>query len=260
VRADFLTLTEEPTIATGDPTPPITDPEPAEPTPPTTDYELKMDIDNTDQQQYLYLIDYANSVKYKISTLLDTIDQYDKLSDSNKTNLGTIAGQKLAIILLVILCCILIAALVYLFFRLHETKDDAIYRPSPRAPFQRKEEKPMMDKRKVMQTMTGANSASKIPVKSPTSQATATGTQAPKPRGAQAPRPQAGQAPRPQTGQAPRPQTGQTSRPPMNQKPRQQTANRIQNEQPLGWKSKNFMADDDEFEFEFLPIDTPDQK
>ncbi|MDR0963476.1 MAG: SH3 domain-containing protein [Clostridium sp.] len=297
VRSDFLTLAEEPTIATGEPTTPGTEPEPNQPTTPMVEYELAIQAD-PEGEEHLYLLDYANGSKYKVNDLLTSMEQNKKNYEQLTINASTVAGQKIAIIILVTICCLLVAVIVYMIYHLHELKDDSIYPPSPRAPFQHKEgNKLTTENRKVMQTVAATNSTQKTPIKqsSPTGsqprpqggqaarpqggqtprpqggQAARTqGGQAPRPQGGQASKPQSGQTPRPQGGQTTRPQSGQTTRPQSGQTPRPQggqtprpqggQTSGSQADQVPGWKSKNFMADDDEFEFEFLPIDTTDQK
>ena len=69
----------------------------------------------------------------------------------------------------------------------------------------------------------------------------------------------AGQGARPVAGQQARP-AGQTGRPVTPQVDR--PARPVQNggNQDPGWKSKNFMSDDDEFEFEFLNWDGDEEQ
>jgi uncharacterized protein YgiM (DUF1202 family) len=286
IRGDFITLSGEVAPAGTEPAPEPEVPAQTE----TKDYDTELVEDSETGEYDWYLLDRAEGYQYKVDVLLQAAENYETNYNDLIESKKTVGSQRIAIVLLVILVGVLMFGIVISFFKLRDAKDEPLFHQmsKPQKPAGRPKEnrRPEVRPGKVMQTVGGSPKAPsqpstpKPPVR-PGARPSGSGVPGGKPAGAQngarPVRPQGGaQAPgRPTTNGASggaqstpsgRPTPPPTSRPmpggrqapggkpAQTQRPQSNTGG-----QAPGWKSRNFMADDDEFEFEFLNMDNTDK-
>jgi uncharacterized protein YgiM (DUF1202 family) len=273
IRSDFLTLSGETAPET---TEPAVEPEtPA--VPETKAYDTQLLEDATTGAYAWYLMDNDNNIQYKVDDLFEAVkanaDNYTLLEKSR----STVGTQMIAIILLVILAGFLMLTATFLFFKLRDAKEEPFLHQAqkPQRPVARPrdEKKTEVKPGKLMQTVGGT---AKQPVRQTTQNPTGRpagnlqkpvgGGTRPIPGGSK-PMKQ-GQAPQ-VPGRTPTKPSAAASQPVRTGEPIQTSVNRpapAQRTQPQtgqqspNWKSRNFMADDDEFEFEFLNWDGTDKR
>jgi len=299
IRSDFTTVKpEELTVYTEEPPaeePPAEEP-PAEeePAPAATEgYGTVL------QNGQWMLIDYEGihtekpGEGFEIEKLFDGVT---KNADMFKESEKTVKTQKIIIILLVILLVGAAAAITLLIFKVKDMSDAQYFNEVENETLKSRGTRPQGGGQKVMQTVggekqgrsAGTRSAGASQGQRPQGSRSAGASQGQRPQGkrpAGAPQGQRPQGSRPAGGsQGTRPagNQGQTSqgaqgqpRPAQGARPagapqgqqrpaaqgqRPQGNRPAQNQQSPGWQSKNFMADEDEFEFEFLNYDGDDQK
>lgn len=120
VRSDYLTLAGEPVPAgQGEPQEGGSQGgEPQEPAAPTKEYDTQQ------QNGVWYLLDYNAGEQYDITQLIGAAKtNYENYQES----LGTIKGQKIAIIILVVLLVLAILAATLLFFKIRDVMDEAYF-------------------------------------------------------------------------------------------------------------------------------------
>jgi hypothetical protein len=203
--------------------------------------------------------------QYKIDDLKKAVEDNAKNYQDLEKSRKTVGSQRIAIVLLVILIGVLVFAIVILFFKFRDVKEEPFMHQSPRPqkPIARPREngRPEGKPGKVMQTV-GAAPKAPLP-KPPQKPGARPAGSGPAAGGAARPaRPQGGaQAPVRPTAK-PMPQSnGQPApggRPAPAQRPAPHAGGQAAGQAP-GWKSRNFMAEDDEFEFEFLNWDNPEK-
>lgn len=295
IRSDYATVapdaltpyTEEPPVADN---PPVEEPPVEEPAPAVTDpYDVIM------QNGEWGLVDYEGrqgdpQQVYEIQALFDGVEKNGKLlMDTNKT----VKTQKIIIILLVILLVGAAAAITLLIFKVKDMADAQYFNEVENETIKNRGTRPQGSGQRGTQTAGGrpagtrpAGAAQGQRAQGSRSAGTAQGQrpQGGRPAGtAQGQRPQgsrpagAPQGARPAGSQSQQPGASQGQQRPAAQGARSSGApqgqqrpaaqgqrpqgNRpAQNQQSPGWQSKNFMADEDEFEFEFLNYDGDDQK
>lgn len=254
------------------------------------------DWDTQLQGDSWYLLDMAGQKQYKIDDLFNSIDQITEINAQYDTNQKTISSQKIVIIILVILLVISVAAITLLIFKIKDMMDAADFSNAEEEVARRRVDRPQTGRgqggrpasqggrsqggQKVMHEV----GAEKRPAGKPAAQGGRPAPQGQRPAGQQVrpTAPQAGQNARPakpgegrpaSQGQRPgapksgrpatqgaRPTAPQTGRPaPQVDRPVKPAQNNG-NPQDPGWKSKNFMSDDDEFEFEFLNWDGEEEQ
>ena len=256
------------------------------------------DWDTQLQGDAWYLLDMAGQKQYKIDDLFNSLNQITEINAQYESNQKKISAQKAVIIIMVILLVALAAAVTLLIFKIKDMNDAAYFsgveeetahrrrvdRPQPgrtqggRSAAQGNRPK---NTQKVMHDVGEERKPAARPAGQGTRPASRpAGRPAPqgerpagvqgrpaKPSTAQGGRSTTqGERPTPQggrpTAQGGRP-TAQGGRPtPQVDRPAGRPAKPAQNggEQDPGWKSKNFMSDDDEFEFEFLNWDNDDNQ
>ena len=175
------------------------------------------DWDTQMQGDAWYLLDMAGQKQYKIEDLFNSLNQITEINAQYETNQKKISSQKAVIIILVILLVAAVAAVTLLIFKIKDMNDASYFSGV---------EEETARRRRVDRPQGGR------PV--------TPGQGRPAPQGG---RPTAPQSERP-AQQAGRPVARPTKPVPQSEG----------NQNP-GWKSKNFMSDDDEFEFEFLNWD-----
>ena len=266
-----------------------TDEQPAEDTQTTSkDWDTQM------QGDAWYLLDMAGQKQYKIEDLFNSLNQITEINAQYETNQKKISSQKAVIIILVILLVAAVAAVTLLIFKIKDMNDASYFsgveeetarrrrvdrpqggrpqngRPAPQGG------RPQGGRPQGSQKVMHEVGAERRPASRPTGQGTRPDGR-PAPQGerpiGQTVRPAAPQERRPAPrggrpvtpGQGrPAPQGGRPTAP-QSERPAQQAGRPVarptkpvpqsEGNQNPGWKSKNFMSDDDEFEFEFLNWD-----
>ena len=288
IRSDYVALSGELQAPSAE--------QPAEEQPseeqPADETQTSKDWDTQLQGDAWYLLDMVGQKQYKIDDLFSSIDQITEINAQFETNQKKITSQKVVIIILVIILVALAAAVTLLIFKIKDMNDAAYFsdveeeterrrvdrpqggrtqggrpqggRPAPQGSRPKNTQKVMQDVGEERRPASrpagqGTRPASK-PAARPVSQTARPAAQAAR-TAAQAERPvgQQGRPVKPAAPQGGRP-APQVDRP--VSRPASRPASPVQNggEQDPGWKSKNFMSDDDEFEFEFLNWDNDDDK
>ena len=262
--------------------------QPAEEQPADDTQTSSKDWDTQLQGDAWYLLDMVGQKQYKIDDLFSSIDQITEINAQFETNQKKITSQKVVIIILVIILVALAAAVTLLIFKIKDMNDAAYFsdveeeterrrvdrpqggrtqggrpqggRPAPQGSRPKNTQKVMQDVGEERRPASRPAGQGTRPV---SKQAASPIAQTARPA-AQAARP-AARAERPvgQQGRPVKPAAPQGGRPaPQVDRPVSRPARPVQNggEQDPGWKSKNFMSDDDEFEFEFLNWDNDDDK
>ena len=282
IRSDYVSLSEELTLpgteTGGEGDGQVQEPVPEEP-------EVTKDWDTQLQGTDWYLIDNLTPGQYKIQDMFDSVknnsDLYAQAVKSNKS-------LKAVIIVLVILIIALAGAVTLLIFKIRDMTDSAYFAEVEKETVRRRSADRPQGQRPARPVQGGQRPQGQRPARPVQGGQTSQGQRPVRPaQGGQAPqgqrpvRPaqggQASQGQRPvrpaQEGQTPQGQRpvrpAQEGQAPQGQRPvrpaqteghsapsapaRPDTAgNGAQNP---AWKTKNFMADDDEFEFEFLNWD-----
>lgn len=277
IRSDYVALSGELQAPSAE--------QPAEEQPseeqPADETQTSKDWDTQLQGDAWYLLDMVGQKQYKIDDLFSSIDQITEINAQFETNQKKITSQKVVIIILVIILVALAAAVTLLIFKIKDMNDAAYFsdveeeterrrvdrpqggrsqggrpqggRPAPQGSRPKNTQKVMQDVGEERRPASrpagqGTRPASK-PAARPVSQTARPAAQTARPVG--------------QQGRPVKPAAPQGSRPaPQVDRPVSRPARPVQNggEQDPGWKSKNFMSDDDEFEFEFLNWDNDDDK
>lgn len=251
-----------------------TDEQPAEDTQTTSkDWDTQM------QGDAWYLLDMAGQKQYKIEDLFNSLNQITEINAQYETNQKKISSQKAVIIILVILLVAAVAAVTLLIFKIKDMNDASYFsgveeetarrrradrpqggrpqngRPAPQGG------RPQGGRPQGSQKVMHEVGAERRPASRPTGQGTRPDGR-PAPQGerpiGQTVRPAAPQERRP-APRGGRPVTPGQGRPaPQGGRPVARPTKPVpqsEGNQNPGWKSKNFMSDDDEFEFEFLNWD-----
>ena len=251
--------------------------QPSEEQPAEDTQTTSKDWDTQLQGDAWYLLDMVGQKQYKIDDLFSSIDQITEINAQFETNQKKITSQKVVIIILVILLVAAAAAVTLLIFKIKDMTDAADFSDAEEAALRRRRvDRPQTGRgqggrpapqggrtqggQKVMHEV----GAERRPAGKPAGQG-GRPVQGQRPAGQQArpatqgARPAAPQAGRP-APQGTRPAAPQTGRPaPQVDRPVKPAQNNG-NPQDPGWKSKNFMSDDDEFEFEFLNWDGDEEQ
>ena len=267
-----------------------TEEQPVEEQPEDTQTTSK-DWDTQLQGDAWYLLDMAGQKQYKIEDLFNSIDQITEINAQFDTDQKKLKSQKAVIIVLVILLVFLAAAVTLLIFKIKDMMDAADFSDAEESVRRRRVDRPKTGRpagqssrpqgsQKVMHEVGAERRPTGQGQRSVTGQQTRPTGQGARPAGqgarpaGQSSRPVADQQARP-AGQGARPVAGQQARPagqgarpvaPQSQRSVAPQVDRptrpVQKEgnQDPGWKSKNFMSDDDEFEFEFLNWDGDEEQ
>ncbi len=278
IRSDFVKLS-------GEITPVVQTPDPAQETPaPPAETQEPQAPAVTDKAYDTMLRDDGKWWVYDTATMegwpiLDTVDAGQTNADLYSGSQKTVKTQKIVIIILVFLLVGAGAGVAYLVFRLKDMMDSAYFNQVENETLRRRSAAAAQGGgQRVMHTVgtdkqqaKPAGSQGQRPAGSQgqrpagaQSQKPAgaqgqkpAGAQGQKSAGAQGQKPAGAQGQRPSGAQGQRPAGAQGQKP---QAPNQNNASRPQtkdNQQGQGWQSKNFMSDDDdEFEFEFLNVDS----
>ena len=251
--------------------------QPSEEQPAEDTQTTSKDWDTQLQGDAWYLLDMVGQKQYKIDDLFSSIDQITEINAQFETNQKKITSQKVVIIILVILLVAAAAAVTLLIFKIKDMTDAADFSDAEEAALRRRRvDRPQTGRgqggrpapqggrtqggQKVMHEV----GAERRPAGKPTGQG-GRPVQGQRPAGQQArPATQGARPTAPHAGtpapQGTRPAAPQTGRPaPQVDRPVKPAQNNG-NPQDPGWKSKNFMSDDDEFEFEFLNWDGDEEQ
>ena len=225
------------------------------------------DWDTQLQGDAWYLLDMAGQKQYKIEDLFNSIDQITEINAQFDTDQKKLKSQKAVIIVLVILLVFLAAAVTLLIFKIKDMMDAADFSDAEESVRRRRVDRPKTGRpqggRPAGQSSRPQGSQKVMhevgTERRPTGQGqrSVTGQQT-RPTG-QGARPMAGQQARP-AGQGARPVAPQSQRPVAPRVDRPTRPVQKEGNQDPGWKSKNFMSDDDEFEFEFLNWDGDEEQ
>ncbi len=274
VRQDFVSLAGE--LVPADQVPdesesPDTE-DPVTPEEPVTEPEHK-DFETSLEDEGWYLLDYTTNQKYSIEEIFDTAEKYEELYNQSQAKLKS---MKTIMIILVVMVILLALAATLLFFKIRDMMDAAYFEEVEQETI-RKRQGQRAAARASMPTV-GAGSTRTRPAGS--GQTRPTGNGQARPTGSTQSRqtgsgqqaraagsqtgPAGGSQAKP-TGSTQKTAGSQTSRPEQSASKPEQSASKPaaqssakpaqQNSQNAAWQSKNFMADDDEFEFEFLNWD-----
>ena len=261
--------------------------QPSEEQPAEDTQTTSKDWDTQLQGDAWYLLDMVGQKQYKIDDLFSSIDQITEINAQFETNQKKITSQKVVIIILVILLVAAAAAVTLLIFKIKDMTDAADFSDAEEAALRRRRvDRPQTGRgqggrpapqggrtqggQKVMHEVGAGKPAGQggrpVQGQRPAGQQARPATQGARPTAPQAgrPAPQGTRPAAPQTGrpapQGTRPVAPQTGRPaPQVDRPVKPAQNNG-NPQDPGWKSKNFMSDDDEFEFEFLNWDGDEEQ
>ena len=266
--------------------------QPSEEQPAEDTQTTSKDWDTQLQGDAWYLLDMVGQKQYKIDDLFSSIDQITEINAQFETNQKKITSQKVVIIILVILLVAAAAAVTLLIFKIKDMTDAADFSDAEEAALRRRRvDRPQTGRgqggrpapqggrtqggQKVMHEVGAERRPAGKPAgqggrpvqgQRPAGQQARPATQGARPTAPQAgrPAPQGTRPAAPQTGrpapQGTRPAAPQTGRPaPQVDRPVKPAQNNG-NPQDPGWKSKNFMSDDDEFEFEFLNWDGDEEQ
>ena len=293
IRSDYVALSGELQAPSAEQP---TEEQPAEDSGTDDTQTSSKDWDTQLQGDSWYLLDMAGQKQYKIDDLFNSIDQITEINAQYDTNQKKINSQKVVIIILVILLVISVAAITLLIFKIKDMMDAADFSNAEEEVARRRVDRPQTGRgqggrpasqggrgqggQKVMHEV----GAEKRPAGKPAAQGGRPASQGQRPAGQQVrpAAPQAGQNARPAkpgegrpASQGQRPGTQQNGRPaaqgtrptaPQAGRPAPQVDRPVKpaqnngNPQDPGWKSKNFMSDDDEFEFEFLNWDGEEEQ
>ena len=288
IRSDYVALSGELQAPSAE--------QPAEEQPseeqPADETQTSKDWDTQLQGDAWYLLDMVGQKQYKIDDLFSSIDQITEINAQFETNQKKITSQKVVIIILVIILVALAAAVTLLIFKIKDMNDAAYFsdveeeterrrvdrpqggrsqggrpqggRPAPQGSRPKNTQKVMQDVGEERRPASRPAGQGTRPASRPAGQGTRPASKPAARPVSQTARPVA-QAARPvgQQGRPVKPAAPQGGRPaPQVDRPVSRPARPVQNggEQDPGWKSKNFMSDDDEFEFEFLNWDNDDDK
>ena len=246
VRSDFVTLAGELVPVTAESPEENSAGEEDETGEPEEVIRETKDYDTQLQGEDWYLLNNVEGVQYKISELLAAAQENAKLYQESQK---TVSSQKIAIIVLVVLAAGLGLVVTVLIFKIKDVMDEAYFKAVEKDTMrQRGDGKNKTGSNKnVMHTV--GNRTGAAPQKSGTGNTVSPGgsrDNGAKPAGS-------GSGLKTSVPQYKNPSGAQTK-----QKSREQAVQKTQAQpakQEQGWKSKNFMADDDEFEFEFLNWD-----
>lgn len=271
IRSDYVELSGELTPPVADD--PVVIPPADEPSLPSDDpVVVSKDYETSYDNEKWYLINNVEGVKYAIDDMFNVANQNQQLYADWEKEHKKVKGQKTTIILLVILLIAMGGAIAFLVYKIKDMMDSAYIREVERETIRRRSEsRPQGSNQKVMHTV-GAEKQSGA---KPAQGAKPAGSQPQQARpvnaGAQVSRQANSSAQQGARPAAAQPQQARpiNAKPVGNSQPKQARpanaakpqevkapeAAKADGARNAGWKSKNFMQDDDEFEFEFLHWD-----
>lgn len=281
IRNEYVTLSGELVVPSDEPAQETTtEEEPA--VEETKDWDTQLDDGKW------YLVDNAAGKRYVIDDMFTAVEANKTLYEDAQAK---VKSQKVTVIILVIVLVIALGAIALLIFKIKDMMDEAYFEEVEKETYRRRGEPGSSNSnRKVMQTVgeeqparprntqgqrpasapqgrpaqrpAGAAPQGARPAQRPAGTAPQGARPAQRPAGAapqgarpaQAGAPQGARPAQRPTGAAPqaRPAQRPTEAASQAQTQNRPTAQAGGGAQNPGWKAKNFMADDDEFEFEFL--------
>lgn len=275
IRSDFVELSEELTPYV-EPDTGVEPPEGSET--PDSEPEMSKDYETVYQDGAWYLVETAANKGYVIDDMFDMISQSTANKNAYEESEKTVKTQKIWIIILVILLVVAVGAVAFLVFKIKDMMDSAYFNEVEKETLRKRN--PQGD-RKVMQSVGGdrrgtaqgqrpAVARPSAPGPRPTGtaqgQRLAGGPQSQRPSGSpQSQRPSGTPQGQQRPAGASQSQSADNSGQGQRSSGAPQGQNRQSKQQPKpsgsqGWKSKNFMAnEEDEFEFEFLNHDGDDE-
>ncbi len=253
VREDFVTLEGELLPPATNPVEPeapeVTDPVEPEPTPPPE----QKDYDTKKYEDGWYLMDYTGEqgVRYLISDLYESTANYKKLREEGDAQMKS---MRIIMIILVVAVILLALTATLLFFKIRDMMDAAYFEEVEKETVRKRQGQRSSGKADMPTGGTGSRSGGSGQSRpAGNGQSRSGGSSQARPSGTGQSRPAgSGQARPSGTGQSRPAGSGQA-------RPAQQPAGRQQErpaarENPSG-QARNFLADDDEFDFEYLNWD-----
>ena len=240
IRSDFTNVkSEDLTPYTEEP--PADEPGAEEPPEVTEPVETKA-YDTLFQDGTWILVDNEAGEGYEIQKLFDGVTQNANLYEESQKSVKT---QKVVIIILVILLIGAAAAVTLLAFKIKDMADTQYFNEVERETMKRRGTRPQGGGQRVMSAAGGERQGGR-----PAGSAQGQRPQGSRPAGTSQGQPrQAAQGQRPAGTSQGQPRQAAQGQRPAQQSPKSGAS---QGQPNPGWQSKNFMADDDEFEFEFL--------
>lgn len=264
IRSDYTNVKEE-DLTPSTEEPPTDEPNTDEPQEVEEPVEVKA-YDTIFQDGAWILVDNEAGEGYEIQGLFDGVTQNADLYEKSEK---TVKTQKVVIIILVMLLVGAAAVITLLIFKVKDMSDAQYFSEVERETMNRRGTRPQGGGQRVMSTAGGERQgrpAGSSQGQRPQGNRPAGSTQG-QPRQASQGQPrQVAQGQRPAGAAQGQPrQAAQGQRPASStqgQRPAQQSSQSRahQGQQSPGWQSKNFMADDDEFEFEFLNYEGDEEK
>lgn len=261
IREDFVSLE-------GELTPPVTDPvepevptdpvDPVEPEPTPTpvqkDYDTQYYEPGEDEVGGWYLLDYSSGQRYLITQLFETNQKNKTLYEEGQAQLKT---MRIIMIILVVAVILLALTATLLFFKIRDMMDAAYFEEVEKETMRTRQGQRSGGKASMPTVGASGNRSSAA---RPASQKTTAGQSQQRPAGSSQQRTSSGQSqqkPGP-AGQKPRP-AGNGQQRPAGSRPQnrgtQQERPVSREQQNASRPAKNFVADDDEFDFEYLNWD-----
>lgn len=264
IREDFVSLE-------GELTPPVTDPvEPEVPTDPVDpvepdptpapvqkDYDTQYYEPGEDEVGGWYLLDYSSGQRYLITSLFETTKQNKTLYEEGQAQLKT---MRIIMIILVVAVILLALTATLLFFKIRDMMDAAYFEEVEKETIRTRQGQRSGGKASMPTVGASGNRSSAA---RPAGQKTSAGQSQQRPAGSSQQKTSGGQSQQKpgSAGQKPRPAGNGQQRPAGSSQQRSQTRG-TQQERPVSREqqnasrqAKNFMADDDEFDFEYLNWD-----
>ncbi len=265
IREDFVSLEGELVPPVTDPvepeTPVVTDPVEPEPTP--APVQKDYDTQFYDEEGGWYLMDYTQGKRYLITDLFDTAQKNKTLYEEGQAK---IKSMRIIMIILVVAVILLALTATLLFFKIRDMMDAAYFEEVEKETVRSRQGQRSGGKASMPTVGAGGNrsSAAKPAGQRPSGaqsqqRPAGGGQQRPAGSGSQS-KPVSGSQQRP-AGQKPRPAGNGQQRPAgsSQQRPQSRTSQQerpgSREQQNASRQAKNFMADDDEFDFEYLNWD-----
>ena len=253
VREDFVTLEGELLPPATNPVEPeapeVTDPVEPEPTPPPE----QKDYDTKKYEDGWYLMDYTGEqgVRYLISDLYESTANYKKLREEGDAQMKS---MRIIMIILVVAVILLALTATLLFFKIRDMMDAAYFEEVEKETVRKRQGQRSSGKADMPTGGTGSRSGGSGQSRpAGNGQSRSGGSSQARPSGAGQSRPAGSGQARPSGAGQSRPAGSGQARPAQQPAGRQQERPAAR-ENPSG-QARNFLADDDEFDFEYLNWD-----
>ena len=271
IRKDFVSLEGEltpPVVDPVEPEPPVVDPvDPVEPEPTPTpvqkDYDTQYFEPGEDEVGGWYLLDYSSGQRYLITGLFETAKKNQTSYEEGQAQLKT---MRIIMIILVVAVILLALTATLLFFKIRDMMDAAYFEEVEKETIRTRQGQRSSGKASMPTVGAGGSrsSGSRPSGQRPSGsqpQQRPSGSGQQRPSGGQAQQKPMGNSQQRPVGQKPRPAgNGQQGRPAGQARGAQQERPVSREQQNTSRQARNFVADDDEFDFEYLNWDGEEDK